>query len=117
VLRSSLREYIASEFMHAAGVATSRALSLVATSEPVVRFVAASFLGHPPNLAFKSNTPIMRISLSNPHWYPSLLSLSSPSTNQTISLFLLLRYSFFFKSIPTSGSSFISCSFEVGEAT
>jgi len=51
VLRSSIREYIASEFMHAAGVPTSRALSLVATSEPAVRCVAfASFLGHPSNL-------------------------------------------------------------------
>jgi uncharacterized protein YdiU (UPF0061 family) len=37
VLRSSLREFLCSEAMHALGVPTSRALSLVATGEPVVR--------------------------------------------------------------------------------
>ena len=37
VLRSSLREFVVSEAMHALGVPTTRALSLVATGEPVVR--------------------------------------------------------------------------------
>lgn len=37
VLRSSLREFVCSEAMHALGVPTTRALSLVATGEPVVR--------------------------------------------------------------------------------
>jgi uncharacterized protein YdiU (UPF0061 family) len=37
VLRSSLREYLCSEAMHALGVPTTRALSLVATGEGVVR--------------------------------------------------------------------------------
>lgn len=37
VLRSSLREYLCSEAMHWLGVPTTRALSLVATSEHVVR--------------------------------------------------------------------------------
>jgi uncharacterized protein YdiU (UPF0061 family) len=37
VLRSSLREYLCSEAMHALGVPTTRALSLVATGDPVVR--------------------------------------------------------------------------------
>lgn len=37
VLRSSLREFICSEAMHALGVPTTRALSLIATGEPVVR--------------------------------------------------------------------------------
>lgn len=37
VLRSSLREYVASEAMHALGVPTTRALSLVATGDDVVR--------------------------------------------------------------------------------
>ncbi|KAL6745399.1 hypothetical protein V8C86DRAFT_1755079 [Haematococcus lacustris] len=37
VLRSSLREYVASEAMAALGVPTTRALSLVATGEPVLR--------------------------------------------------------------------------------
>jgi uncharacterized protein YdiU (UPF0061 family) len=37
VLRSSLREFLCSEAMHALGVPTTRALSLVATGEPVVR--------------------------------------------------------------------------------
>jgi uncharacterized protein YdiU (UPF0061 family) len=37
VLRSSLREFLCSEAMHGLGVPTTRALSLVATGEPVVR--------------------------------------------------------------------------------
>ncbi len=37
VLRSSIREFICSEAMHHLGVPTTRALSLVATGEPVVR--------------------------------------------------------------------------------
>ena len=37
VLRSSLREFLCSEAMHALGVPTTRALSLVATGETVVR--------------------------------------------------------------------------------
>ncbi|NBU25814.1 MAG: YdiU family protein [Gammaproteobacteria bacterium] len=37
VLRSSLREFLCSEAMHALGVPTTRALSLVGTGEPVVR--------------------------------------------------------------------------------
>jgi len=37
VLRSSLREFVCSEAMHALGVPTTRALSLVATGETVVR--------------------------------------------------------------------------------
>lgn len=36
VLRSSVREFLASEFMHHLGVPTSRALSLSATAKPVV---------------------------------------------------------------------------------
>ncbi|MBL6752108.1 MAG: YdiU family protein [Nevskia sp.] len=37
VLRSSIREYLASEAMHALGIPTTRALCLVASSEPVAR--------------------------------------------------------------------------------
>ena len=37
VLRSSIREFLASEFMHAIGVPSSRALALVTTGEPVLR--------------------------------------------------------------------------------
>ena len=37
VLRSSVREFLCSEAMHALGVPTTRALSLVATGEPVLR--------------------------------------------------------------------------------
>src|SRR6185436_6369251 len=37
VLRSSVREYMCSEAMHHLGVPTTRALSLVATGDPVVR--------------------------------------------------------------------------------
>ena len=37
VLRSSIREFLCSEAMHHLGVPTSRALSLVATGEPVLR--------------------------------------------------------------------------------
>ena len=37
MLRSSLREFLCSEAMHWLGVPTTRALSLVATGEPVLR--------------------------------------------------------------------------------
>lgn len=53
VLRSSLREFVASEAMHALGIPTTRALSLVATGAKVLRdmfykCVPSSFLsfGH-----------------------------------------------------------------------
>jgi len=45
VLRSSLREFLCSEAMHHLGVPTTRALSLVATGEPVVRDMF--YDGHP----------------------------------------------------------------------
>lgn len=45
VLRSSLREYLCSEAMHALGVPTTRALSLIATGEEVVRDMF--YDGHP----------------------------------------------------------------------
>lgn len=45
VLRSSLREFICSEAMHALGVPTTRALSLVATGDQVVRDMF--YDGHP----------------------------------------------------------------------
>lgn len=45
VLRSSLREFLCSEAMHALGVPTTRALSLVATGEMVVRDMF--YDGHP----------------------------------------------------------------------
>jgi uncharacterized protein YdiU (UPF0061 family) len=37
VLRSTIREYLASEYMHALGIPTSRALALFTTDEPVYR--------------------------------------------------------------------------------
>jgi serine/tyrosine/threonine adenylyltransferase len=45
VLRSSLREFLCSEAMHWLGVPTTRALSLVATGEPVIRDMF--YDGHP----------------------------------------------------------------------
>jgi serine/tyrosine/threonine adenylyltransferase len=45
VLRSSVREFLCSEAMHFLGVPTTRALSLVATGEPVVRDMF--YDGHP----------------------------------------------------------------------
>jgi uncharacterized protein YdiU (UPF0061 family) len=45
VLRSSLREFLCSEAMHWLGVPTTRALSLVATGEPVMRDMF--YDGHP----------------------------------------------------------------------
>jgi serine/tyrosine/threonine adenylyltransferase len=45
VLRSSLREFVCSEAMHALGVPTTRALSLVATGESVIRDMF--YDGHP----------------------------------------------------------------------
>ena len=37
VLRSSIREYLASEAMHGLGIPTTRALSLISSSQPVIR--------------------------------------------------------------------------------
>jgi uncharacterized protein YdiU (UPF0061 family) len=45
VLRSSIREFLCSEAMHHLGVPTTRALSLIATGEPVVRDMF--YDGHP----------------------------------------------------------------------
>ena len=45
VLRSSLREFVCSEAMYFLGVPTTRALSLVATGEPVIRDMF--YDGHP----------------------------------------------------------------------
>lgn len=45
VLRSSVREFLCSEAMHFLGVPTTRALSLVATGEPVIRDMF--YDGHP----------------------------------------------------------------------
>jgi serine/tyrosine/threonine adenylyltransferase len=45
VLRSSLRELVCSEAMHHLGVPTTRALSLVATGEPIMRDIL--YDGHP----------------------------------------------------------------------
>ncbi|NBX44054.1 MAG: hypothetical protein EBR00_03230, partial [Gammaproteobacteria bacterium] len=45
VLRSSLREFVCSEAMHALGVPTTRALSLVATGDEVIRDMF--YDGHP----------------------------------------------------------------------
>src|SRR3954468_13041209 len=47
VLRSSIREFLCSEAMHHLGVPTTRALSLVATGEPVLRDMF--YDGHPQN--------------------------------------------------------------------
>jgi uncharacterized protein YdiU (UPF0061 family) len=45
VLRSSIREFLCSEAMHHLGIPTTRALSLVATGEPVIRDMF--YDGHP----------------------------------------------------------------------
>lgn len=37
VVRSSIREYLCSEFMHAVGIPTSRALSLIGSEDVVFR--------------------------------------------------------------------------------
>ena len=72
VLRSSIREYLCSEAMHGLGIPTTRALSLVASPEPVrreeiesaavVTRVAPSFLrfGHFEHFAAKGDTDSLR---------------------------------------------------------
>jgi len=72
VLRSSIREYLCSEAMHGLGIPTTRALSLVASPEPVrreetesaaiVARVAPSFLrfGHFEHFAAKGDTDSLR---------------------------------------------------------
>jgi len=72
VLRSSIREYLCSEAMHGLGIPTTRALSLVASPEPVrretletaaiVARVAPSFLrfGHFEHFAAQGDTDSLR---------------------------------------------------------
>jgi serine/tyrosine/threonine adenylyltransferase len=72
VLRSSLREYVASEAMHALGIPTTRALALVASPTPVYREkvetaavltrVAPSFLrfGHVEFLSHTQQTDLLK---------------------------------------------------------
>ena len=72
VLRSSIREYLCSEAMHGLGIATTRALSLVASPEPVrretiesaavVARVAPSFLrfGHFEHFSAQGDTDSLR---------------------------------------------------------
>ncbi|TPE42978.1 protein adenylyltransferase SelO [Pontibacter mangrovi] len=55
VLRSSVREYLMSEAMHYLGVPTTRALSLVATGEPVLRDMFYN-----GNAAFEAGAIVMR---------------------------------------------------------
>jgi uncharacterized protein YdiU (UPF0061 family) len=73
VLRSSIREYLCSEAMHGLGIPTTRALSLVASPEPVrretletaaiVARVAPSFLrfGHFEHFAAQVDTDSLRL--------------------------------------------------------
>jgi uncharacterized protein YdiU (UPF0061 family) len=73
VLRSSIREYLCSEAMHGLGIPTTRALSLVASPEPVrretiesaavVARVAPSFLrfGHFEHFSAQGDTDSLRI--------------------------------------------------------
>ena len=61
VLRSSLREFLCSEAMHFLGVPTTRALSLVATGEPVIRDMF--YDGHPapePGAVVCRVAPVLR---------------------------------------------------------
>ena len=72
MLRSSIREYLCSEAMHGLGIATTRALSLVASPEPVrretiesaavVARVAPSFLrfGHFEHFSAQGDTDSLR---------------------------------------------------------
>ncbi|MCX2740970.1 protein adenylyltransferase SelO [Pontibacter anaerobius] len=55
VLRSSVREYLMSEAMHYLGVPTTRALSLVATGDPVLRDMFYN-----GNAAFEAGAIVMR---------------------------------------------------------
>ncbi|MFD2247460.1 protein adenylyltransferase SelO [Pontibacter ruber] len=59
VLRSSVREYLMSEAMHYLGVPTTRALSLVATGEPVLRDMFYN-----GNAAYEPGAIVMRVAPS-----------------------------------------------------
>jgi uncharacterized protein YdiU (UPF0061 family) len=100
VLRSSLREYVASVAMVALGVPTTQALSLVSTGEGVLRDklydgraayemgaivcrIAPSFLrfGHFESLARRGNFSELQILIDYTiaHHFPDLLALETPS--------------------------------------
>ncbi|WP_266204908.1 protein adenylyltransferase SelO [Pontibacter kalidii] len=59
VLRSSVREYLMSEAMHYLGIPTTRALSLVATGEPVLRDMFYN-----GNAAYEPGAIVMRVAPS-----------------------------------------------------
>ena len=99
VLRSSLREFVCSEAMHALGIPTTRALSLVSTGDTVLRDmmydgnsryepgaivcrVAESFLrfGNLEIVAERNNKPVLQDMLDFiiHHYYPQLVDTSKP---------------------------------------
>ena len=95
VLRSSIREYLASEAMHALGVPTSRALCITGSDAPVwretletaavVTRLAPSFLrfGHFEHFAARGDVEslhrLLRFALS--HYFPECASASSHMTS------------------------------------
>jgi serine/tyrosine/threonine adenylyltransferase len=104
VLRSSLREFLCSEAMHALGVPTTRALSLVGTGEPVVRDmfydgraraepgavvcrVAPSFIrfGNFQIHATQDEHDILRqlLDFVIAHHYPALTGIADPASRYT----------------------------------
>ena len=92
VLRSSIREFIGSEAMHALGIPTTRALCLTGSSEPVYRETvetaavvtrfAPSFIrfGHFEHFAARRQwTPLRQLADHVIHtWYPECLQETQP---------------------------------------
>ncbi|HSC79664.1 MAG TPA: YdiU family protein [Chitinolyticbacter sp.] len=92
VLRSSIREYLASEAMHALGVPTTRALALVASPQPVwretretaavVTRVAASFLrfGHFEHFYYRGEFDAVAelADFAIAHYYPECAAADQP---------------------------------------
>lgn len=100
VLRSSIRELVCSEAMHHLGVPTTRALSLVATGEPVQRDML--YDGHP---AFEPGAVVCRVAPSFLRFgnYELPASRDDLDTLRTLVRFTLER--FYPQFIDSSGSS------------
>ncbi|MDB5252490.1 MAG: hypothetical protein JWP27_1659 [Flaviaesturariibacter sp.] len=111
VLRSSVREYLMSEAMHALGVPTTRALSLVSTGEPVLRDMF--YDGHP---AHEPGAIVMRVA-------PSFLRFGSfempAARNEIDNLRTLVNWTIdrYYPHLPTGPDRILAWFAEVAEKT
>lgn len=89
VLRSSLREYLMSEAMHYLGIPTTRALSLVATGDPVMRDMF--YNGHPE---YEQGAIVLRVAPSFIRFgnFEILAERNNPDLSKKLCDWVISRY-------------------------